>query len=59
MRYNLLFGTAVTVTLAPLITVIILEILCTIEKTNAGERVVSDIGPEPVTRKQNEVRSSL
>ena len=59
MRYDLLFRTAVAVTLAPLVTVIILEILCTVEKTNAGERVVSDIGPEALTRKRNEVQSSL
>ena len=59
MRYNLLFGTAVTVTLVHLVTVIILEMLCTLERPNAGERVVSDIGPEALTRKQNEVQSSL
>ena len=53
MRYNLLFGTAVTVTLAPLITVIILEMLCTLEGPNPGERKIG------LMRKQNEVQSSL
>ena len=41
----ILFGTDVTVTLAPLITVIILEMLCTLEGPNPGERKISDIDP--------------
>ena len=52
MRYNLIFGTVVTITQVHLVS-------GGIWGPNAGERVVSDIRPEALTRKQNEVQSSL